>query len=188
MSTVPLGSRHHWQDWARLHRWHVAHRGDAAKSRAPTTLALHERVLTRVDLADGGEVIGTDRALHLRAEDSAWRRIGWIDIASATWSGATAATVVRLWPIDRNASTVLYLATGRSFAAFAAERVSSTQLLCRRVQLTPTIAAQVTALHEPGDDTVIWTVRLYPGCGQHDPLVAAAAAHVLSQLRAIAGC
>jgi hypothetical protein len=188
MSTVPLGNHGHWQSWAKLHRPRVSHRAAAARLRAPTTLAIHERILTRDRLADGSDVVGTDRALHMRGTDSAWRRIGWIDVASAAWSDAASATVLRLWPTGQNASITLQLPIGRNFAAFAAERVSSTQVLCRRVQLTPTSTAHVTALHEPGDEPIIWTVRLDPGCEQHDPHVAAAAAGILAQLRALAGC
>jgi hypothetical protein len=188
VSTVSSGSHSHWHGWTQRHHLHARHRVAATRSRAPTTLDIHERILTRAQLADGGEAVGTDRAVHTRGTDSAWRRIGWIDIASAAWSSAASATVLRLWPIGQNASIVLELPTGRSFAAFAAERVSATQVLSRHVQLTPTTTAHVTALHEAGDDHVIWTIRLDTGCEQHDPLVAAAAAAILKQLRALAGC
>jgi hypothetical protein len=182
VSAAPLTGPAPAQGWAVFHRSRASHR---AAGRPPATLAPNERVLTR---ADGGSVVGTDRALHLRGDDSAWRRFAWTDIASATWSPATATTVLRLWPTDHDTSIVVHVQAAIDFAAFAAERVSSTQLLCRRVQLTSHSAATVTALRESGHDTVTWRVSLDPGCDRDDPAVAVAVERTLAELRALAGC
>jgi hypothetical protein len=203
ITATPGGRWHGWPTWHHATASHPArHRG----ARKPPGMTAGERILTRADQLGsagskstraGTEVIGTDRAIHLRSENSAWRRIAWIDIASAAWSPDEAETVLRLWPGDADTGSEpkvfeqrvseLRVPTDHGFAAFAGERVLATQVLCRRVQLTSAVAATVTALHESGAETVSWQVRLDPGA-ENSVSVAIAAQSVLADLRSLAGC
>jgi hypothetical protein len=188
MSAVLTTLRDHSHDWSVLRRRRVTNRSTNPAGFSLPTLARRERVLAREDFSDRGLVIGTDRAMYLRDGASAWRRIAWIDVATAAWSGRTDGTVLRLWAVDGDTGTELQVPTGAAFAVFAAERVSSTQVMCRRVQLGAGSCATVTALRQPGQHAVVWRVRLDPGCDGDDAALAAAGSAALRELRALAGC
>ncbi len=189
MSTAPL--LNHGRNFVWVARLKARRRlAPAARHRSfrPPTCTSSERVLIRVafDGGDGG-AIGTDAAVHLRDGSGRWRRIGWNEIASAQWSRASADTVLRLWT-DADGGARTRLPTGERFCAFAAERVSSTQLLTCRVELIGAVGAAVTAVTGSVDDSVIWHVRLDPGIDVDDPAIASALDSALAEMGAIAGC
>lgn len=189
MSTAPL--LNHGPNFVWIARLRVRRRIERAvhdRRFRPPTCTSSERVLVRVafDGADGA-AIGTDTALHLRDGSGRWRRIGWNEIASAQWSRESANTVLGLWT-DADGSAQARLPTGERFCAFAAERVSSTQLFTCRVELAAAVSATVTAVTGSADDSVIWHVRLDPGIDLDDPAIASALDSALAEVGAIAGC
>jgi hypothetical protein len=92
-----------------------------------------------------------------------------------------------LWT-DADGGARTRLPTGERFCAFAAERVSSTQLLSCHVELIGAVGATVTAVTGSAADSVIWHVRLDPGIDVDDPAIASALDGALAEMGAIAGC
>jgi hypothetical protein len=183
MTTVHAGAV---RPWMMLHRRRAHDQSARRSAYLPATLARNERVLAHADIAHDGVAVGTDRALHIRDGHGLWRRIAWTDVASAGWSPAQATTVVRLWPDDPRAEREMHLPTRPGFGAFAAERVSSTRLLSRHVQVTADATAHVTALREPGEVEVIWRVYFDSAGAADDGDRAVGLQRTLAELRALA--
>jgi hypothetical protein len=146
--------------------WHVKRqtRGKTGLRKAlrpaherPPTVVAGERILLRQE-TEGAAVVGTDRAVHLRTESN-WRRVAFTDIDVAVWDPRHSRTVLKLWP-DGNKGATVSVPADRRFAAFAAERVASTQVVRRVVRLSNGAGAVLLVLREPGDNQLQWRVQL----------------------------
>lgn len=150
----------------------------------PATLIPGERVLIRWEAGSGAAFVGTDLAAHILA-DGSWQRIAWTDVDAAGWDPETSRSLLRLWPDTGPASVVRFPAEQR-IAAFVAERLTSTQVLRRRIRLAPDAVATVVALREPGRESPCWRV-LIDGPGADGQLARAAANEALARLRILVG-
>jgi hypothetical protein len=156
--------------------------------RSAPELVTGERILIRDALVDGGECQASAHALHVRPASSAWRRIGWEEVAAVGWSRPDQSLRLQLWYGEGAAQVVLPLPARSRLADFAAERVVAGQLAVRRVSLGAGRDAIICAVRAPGADCVTWKVRYGPGCDPDDPAISAAADLAVSSLRAQFGC
>jgi hypothetical protein len=184
MSSIPLHG-HRWPASGLFHRRTAT---DAGKHSDPfvATLDDHERVLFRSKAGAAMTVVGTDRAVHYRTADSAWRQIPWIDVVAAARSQLDGATILQLWPDA--ASTAVTLAAEGRFAEFAAERIAHVRVICRRIAVTPRVAGAVEAVRLAGSEALTWRVHLDNPADGDNPLVASECARVVTELRSLCGC
>jgi hypothetical protein len=183
MSSLPL---------PHLVRWRAATATTPARRvqprQRPGTLEPGERILLRAADSADAAVVATDRALHLADPDLIWRRVRWTDIDAVGWDPDRRAVLLRLWPDGAGNVCHVVVASDRGLASLAAERVGASQVLRRRVQLSPTVGATVTALREPKAGEIRWRVDLTPPTAATEPAIADAAERVLAELRGLAGC
>jgi hypothetical protein len=184
MSAIPVPAGAGWH----RHREQPQALGSRSKSveavKRPPGLIPKERVLIRREDASGTAVVGTDLAVHIR-EDGDWRRIAWTDVDAAGWDPATSRSRLRLWP-DTGRAPVVWFPADQRVAALVAERVASTQVLRRRIRLSPDALATVAALRHPGQAALRWRVRI-EGPGANEETTRAAADEALTQLRNLVG-
>jgi hypothetical protein len=150
----------------------------------PPTVLAGERILVRHETG-GAAVVGTNRAIHVRTETK-WRRVAFIDIDVAMWDPRRSRAVLRLWPDGKNGVTIS-IPADRTLAAFAAERVSSTQVVRRPVRLSNGAAAVLLVLREPGDDQLQWRVQLSCCDGSDKELARVEADRLISEFRWLVG-
>jgi hypothetical protein len=151
----------------------------------PPPLAAGERMLAgsgRRPLA----TLGTTHALYFGVDDD-WQRTSWSDIASVGWSRADRHLRVLTWAKLRTPSSLRIPADAR-FAAFADERVKSTQLLRTRVEVLAGVSATVFAVRSHADGQVQWRLVLDRRDLANDHAVHDACANIITEMRSLAGC
>jgi hypothetical protein len=160
------------------------HRVDQGHA-APPVLAAGERVL-----AGSGQwplaTLGTTHALYVGVDDD-WRRTSWSDIASVGWSRADRHLHVQTWP-KLGIPSSLRIAADARFAAFADERVKSTQLLRAHVEVLAGVSATVFAVRSHADEQVQWRFVIDRRDLANDQAVHDACANVITEMRSLAGC
>jgi hypothetical protein len=183
MSSLPL---------PHLVRWRAATATTPARRvqprQRPGTLEPGERILLRAADSADAAVVATDRALHLADPDLIWRRVRWTDIDAVGWDPDRRAVVLRLWPDSAGNMRRVVVASDRRLASLAAEVVSATQVLRRRVQLSPSVGATITAVRDAQAGGIRWRVDLAPPTAAAEPGIAAAAERALVELRGLTGC
>lgn len=166
--------------------------GLASTRRRSTTLELgrgEHPLLREADSDAGAGYVATERGLYSRAGgESEWHRIAWIDIAAVDHSQHTRTLTLHPWPAAGSTPIQLHVQDRSRLPAFALERVTSCQILTRRVDVTHDCTIAITALREGDSDTVRWLVQLPSGRALDDPALAAAIDRAVQQLRTLAGC
>jgi hypothetical protein len=149
-------------------------------------LARGERPLRRYT-DDGGLLVATNRALHMRITDHEWRRIAWVDIAFCGWSRTERAIVLRLWP-TRERGAEIRIAGNSAAVAFIRDRVAMTRVLVRDVRLAG-VAGTIVALRDPdGEGAVRWQLLVNGQDSGADDALRQVGEQVIAELRALAGC
>lgn len=175
--------------------WHL--RGRARSRRVHDHLARHapepvppldpgERVLTRAGEPDT-TVVGTTAAFYLRSADDRWHRTAWSEIATIGWSTLDHCLQVRTWSTSSTGPALRFTAD-RRFAAFAAERVCATRLLCTRAEILPGILATVLAVRAGHADDVQWRIAVDRADRVADSALREASARIIAELRGLTGC
>jgi hypothetical protein len=153
--------------------------------KAMPELARGERPLHRSERG-GATMVGTERALYIRAGGSAWRRHAWTELAFVGWSKPDRCIIVRPWPAGHHHGPDLRVPAQARFTTFARERVISSRLLCVRVQLTPRCAATAIALRS-SVDAITWRFLLDQGVNADDPSLVAACDRAIAELQHLVG-
>lgn len=139
----------------------------------------------RVAAADGSEVVGTDRALHLGVATV----LAWHQVDRARWAR------------DDHTLEVVTLPTGAAPAQtyrvqipepgrlpeLVRERVTSNILVSERVVLAGRVGARIVARRMPGAEGVRWSVIYDQDDAPVDPDVPAAARDAIASLRSRLG-
>jgi len=140
---------------------------------------------------------GTDRALyHSRRELSRapttaeWVRLGWEEVAGLAWDADSGVvTVTGLLPTVPPRTVVplsVKPALGETLAGLARERISSTEVVCTRLDLGQHGAVRVIGRRAPGTDELVW-LAVVPPSARDDAGAAAALRDALRRLRADLG-
>jgi hypothetical protein len=144
-----------------------------------------ERPLAATHDADGGRLVGTDRALYIAAADG-WSRFPWHRIDQARWDRDTERLVVLELadfgePQPRH--EVAMTEPGQ-LLELVRERVTASILLTRYVPVSGSRGLQVVARRSPiADGEVDWSVRLADSLDPSDAEVARAVEHALIEAR-----
>jgi hypothetical protein len=144
-----------------------------------------ERPLAATRDADGGWLVGSDRALYLAADDG-WRRLPWHRIDQAQWDRDTERLVV-VELADFGEPQPRYeiaMNDPGQMLELIRERVTASILLSRYVPVSGRRGLQVVARRSPiADGEVDWSVRLADSLDPSDPEVSRAVERALAEAR-----
>ncbi len=142
-------------------RWrHLARsRALPAELRPLVTVERGERVLSvGRDPDDGYVLLATDRALHHRAGDNGWSRLGWEQITGVSWDTAAGSLVIAGRTGIVPERIVLPLRARGTMPELVLERVTHTRLGCWHVPLTGNQHVLVEARRRPVTGELLWLV------------------------------
>ena len=150
-------------------------------------LARGERVLAGLVDAAGAPVVATTVAIYLGGRRDAWRRLGWVELASVSWQPRPG--VLHLVGLaGPEAYQVRLAGTARPrLVALALEQFAASVLISVPVWLDGGRTAAVTARRVPGSREVTWVVRLRDRADAEDPEVHGRVAAAIRQIRAETG-
>ena len=148
-------------------------------------LAPGERVLAGAADADGRWIVGTDRALHLPADDGG-QVLAWEDVDRASWDDDTERLVV-VEVADFGETQPrheLALRDPMRLLDLIRERVTASVLLTRHVPVAGSRGLKVVARRSPTrQGEVIWSTWLDDGLDPADPEVRRAVEEGLAAAR-----
>ncbi len=147
-----------------------------------------ERVLASAADVDGGWHVGTDRALHVAADDS-WHRVRWERVDRASFDDETGRLhVVEVAQLGEPEPThVLELVQPRRLLDLVRDRVTASVLLSRNVPVEGSRGVKVIGRRAPSGGAVEWSFWLSRGLESDDPKVRAAIDQGLADAQAELG-
>jgi hypothetical protein len=155
----------------------------SATLRAQLHLAHGERILARVAGADGGCVVGTERALYWCPPGAGWSRLGWEEISRVDQDRATGAVVVSGLPGGVPRRVTLPVTGAQGLRAFAQERVTATCIAVTRIVVDGR-RLWVEVRRQPATDLVHFLVRLDDDLDPADTALRATINRAVAELRA----
>jgi hypothetical protein len=150
-------------------------------------LAKGERVLAGMADTAGAPVVATTAAIYLGGESRAWRRLGWVELASVTWDPRRG--ILRLVGLTEDEVYQVRLGDVRRprLVALVREQFDASVLVSVPVSLAGGRTATVVARRVPGSREVTWMVWLRDGADADDPHVRERVAGAIGYLRAEIG-